>query len=358
MPTRLQDGINRVKDNWTYVLQVGLAAGLSYWVGLLIGHEHPFFAPMSVVIVLSTAGGERFRKSLELVVGVSVGVGLGDLIVASIGSGPWQIAFGVMCAVTAGMLLDRGVLVANQAAFASILVATILPPSTSGGFERMTDAFIGGIVGLIVLGFFPILPLRAGQREVAKMLRITSTILAEVARELPDHDTAGIAESLHKARGTQTGINKMIAAAQESKEAISVSPLMWRSRTRLGALLRILDPVDNAIRNTRVLARRALALVEDNGEVSAAQLAVIAKLSAITCALADALQHPHPAPGELDDLAEQLHVLAHQAHPNIAAGRPLSAHAILAQSRSIIVDLLEICGHSRDEALDVMRSAS
>lgn len=41
---RFQQGLMRLHSNWIYVIQAGLAAGLSYWVGLhLFGHEQPFF---------------------------------------------------------------------------------------------------------------------------------------------------------------------------------------------------------------------------------------------------------------------------------------------------------------------------
>lgn len=351
LPTsRITEGIDRLKDNWPYVLQVGLASGLAFWVGLLIGHEHPFFAPMSVVIVLSTTGGERFRRSIELVVGVSVGVGLGDLIVASVGTGVWQIALGVMSAVAVGIFIDKGPLLANQAAFASVLVATILPPSTSGGFDRMTDALIGGIVGLVVLALFPISPLRSGRREISHMLGIAAGILDQVAKALPRYDAASISAALATARGTQAGINKMIAAAQESKEAARFSPFLWAQRSRIASMLRILNPVDNTIRSTRVLARQALILAEAQGRTSEEQVQMIAELSQIAETLAHAYAGHEAEHLVIPKLVKQLQGLAVRAQPEILATQVLTQQALLVQTRSLIVDMLQICGMSRKSA--------
>ena len=106
----------RLQTKWFYILQVAIAAGAAYWAAhVVFGHDIPFFAPMATIIVLSTTGGERFRRSVELVVGVSLGVGLGDLIIANIGSGTWQIAVAVGIAIALGTFIDRSVLLANQA---------------------------------------------------------------------------------------------------------------------------------------------------------------------------------------------------------------------------------------------------
>ncbi|GAA1471557.1 FUSC family protein [Corynebacterium felinum] len=356
---RVREGMQRLQVHWFYIVQAGIAAGLSYWVGLhLFGHQHPFFAPMATVIVLSTTGGERFRRAVELVVGVSVGVGLGDLMIAGFGTGVWQIAIGVTLAITVGTFLDKGVLVANQAAFAAILVATILPPSTSGGTDRMVDAFIGGMVGLIVIALLPESPLKQGRKEVSRLLGITSTVLHEVAQALKDNDERAIRRALQNARGTQGVINNMIAAARAGEENLTFSPLMWRQRHKIRSLKRILNPVDNAIRNTRVLARRALVLAEDKDEVSAEQILIIEELSQVAHELHVLFQGTDSSHTQIPELVRRLRVLGGQAGLDVAEGRVLSAQMILGQSRSIIVDLLQICGLSRRSGIAILRPTS
>lgn len=101
--TRIEEGWHRLNEGWLYIIQAAVAAGLSYWVAAhVVGNPDPFFAPMATIIVLSTTGGERFRRAMELVVGVSVGVGIGDLMIAFIGSGVWQIAVAVAVAIAFG----------------------------------------------------------------------------------------------------------------------------------------------------------------------------------------------------------------------------------------------------------------
>jgi Fusaric acid resistance protein-like len=70
------------------------------------GHPRPFFAPIAAVVSLN--GARRLRRAVELVVGVSVGVGVGDLLIAAIGSGAWQISLVVALAMAAAVWLDGG----------------------------------------------------------------------------------------------------------------------------------------------------------------------------------------------------------------------------------------------------------
>ena len=138
----------RVRKRLFAILQVAIAAGLAFWVAqTLVGHPLPFFAPITVVIILGLAGGERIRKALELSLGVIVGVGLGDLLVHYTPDGPWMIPLVVGVSLLVASFLSKSPLVSNQVAIGSILIATILPPGTEGGGpDRMLDAFVGAAI--------------------------------------------------------------------------------------------------------------------------------------------------------------------------------------------------------------------
>lgn len=354
---RFRQGLLRLRANWVYVLQAGLAAGLSYWVGLnVFGHAEPFFAPMATVIVLSTTGGERFRRSVELVLGVSLGVGMGDLLISVVGPGTWQIAVAVSASIALGMLVDKGVLVANQASFAAVLIATILPPGTSGGFDRMIDALTGGVVGLIVIGLFPQSPLKMGRKEIAKILGLTSEVQFRVAAALKTADAAALAAALTDARGSQAGINNMIAATKFGKETVTVSPLLWHQRSRIKSMIRVLNPVDNAMRDTRVLTRKALVLTEDHETASPKQIELIEGLAGVTARLSDLYYGKGEVneSREIPELVATLREISGAADLSVAGGSGLSGHAVLAQTRSLCVDLMQICGQSRRSAIEAL----
>ncbi|MFV8381588.1 FUSC family protein [Corynebacterium hindlerae] len=351
---RLREGAQRVAVSWPYILQLGITAGLAYWVSLRVfGHPQPFFAPMATIIVLSTQGGDRVRRSIELVLGVAVGVGLGDILIYYVGTGVWQIAVGVIVSVTAVMFIDKGVLAANQAAFASVLIATIFPPGTAGGPERMFDALIGGVIGVVMMGLIPKSPLKDGRREIAKILSTIAAVMEELVEALSARDGRQVSDVLERARSSQAAINTMIAAAHTGKEVVKTSPIMWKQRRELRSILRVLGPVDNAMRNTRVLVRRAGVLLDDHSTVSSRQLEILTELSEIMHELSEVFWQKSDAAlsPEIPKLTVRLRKLAAQAHPDIADPATLSGIMIVGQTRSLIVDLLQVCGLSRQSAV-------
>jgi len=114
LPGRSRSGVTaslvRVRGGLALALQSGVAAGLAWFIAHnLIGRPTPFFAPIAAVVCLGVSLGQRLRRVGELVVGVSVGVGVGDALISWIGSGPWQIALVVGLAMSAAVLLDGGV---------------------------------------------------------------------------------------------------------------------------------------------------------------------------------------------------------------------------------------------------------
>lgn len=361
----IDDSLNaRLRRVWkrrlTY-LQAALAVILAYWVATSVfGHPLPFFAPIAAVIILGLSGGERLKRAFELTLGCALGVAFGDLVIAGIGSGYWQISVAVAISMMAAAFISKAQLVSNQMAIASILIATLMPPGSSDGFDRAVDALIGGFVAILIMALIPTSPLSAGRQEVSKVLGIAASVLNDVAEALRAGDTRALDEALSAVRGTQQDINTMLAAGKNARETATVSPLLWSERRRVRSLERILAPVDNTIRNVRVLARRALVLTEDEDTVAPEQIEMIDELAEITLALSDLYERQAEVSEatEIPELVHRLRVLGARAGISVAEGRVLSAHVILAQTRSIIVDLLQVCGMSRESAVSVLAPSS
>ncbi|WP_080796777.1 FUSC family protein [Corynebacterium pacaense] len=353
----LRNRVLRVRARALFILQSALGAGIAYWFAVEIaGHPQPFFAPISAVIILGLSGGDRIKRATELTFGCAVGVGVGDLVVLQIGTGHWQMFVVIAAALTVASFLSKAPLVSNQMAIGGILIATIMPPGESAGFDRMIDAFIGGVVGILVTALIPTSPLRAGRIQVANLLGIASGVLYDVADALRAKDAKALGVALDAVRKTQADVDKLNTAASSGKEMITLSPFLWGNRSRIRSLFRILSPVDNMIRNVRVLARRAFVLTEDGDEVSERQVEIIEELASVALSLSELYErHKEVSEAiEIPELVRRLRLLGAQVGVEVAQGRVLSAQVILAQSRSIIVDLLQICGMSRESAVSVL----
>jgi uncharacterized membrane protein YgaE (UPF0421/DUF939 family) len=97
-------GIERLRINGWPVVQTAVAASVAYFLAVvLFGHERPFFAPIAAVICLGVTLGERWRRAVELVFGVAIGLVLADLLVLVIGTGAARIGAVVLLAMAAAV---------------------------------------------------------------------------------------------------------------------------------------------------------------------------------------------------------------------------------------------------------------
>ena len=165
------------------------------------------------------------------------------------------------------------------------------------------------------------------------------------------NDPKPIEEALRTVRATQSGIDALRTDLKGGREIARISPMYWNHRNRLAALAATADPIDNAVRNIRVLARRSLTLVRDDEILDPRVVDEVEKLAHAVEVLRQMILAD---PGQKPDAAEAARVLrsvAAGAKPELISEAGLSATVVLAQLRSIIVDLLQVAGLKRISAL-------
>ena len=352
--TRFDDALKRLRGSALPIVQCGLAAGLAWLVAFdVVGHERPFFAPIAAVISLGVSLANRLQRAVELVVGVSLGVLVGDLIIAAIGSGWWQIALVVTLAVAMAVFANGGTLLVNQAGASAVLVATLLPPGQAGGVDRCVDALIGGAVGVLVAAVIPSDPVAPVRRTSRELLDELAAVLRGVAGALRDRDADAALAALERARRTQPLIDSLRGALHGGREVTAVSPLHRRRRRVLSRYAELAERADYAMRNTRVVARRAYAALLD-GEPPVPDLPDV--LTELACAV-DRLTAELRREGDLARArAAVVDVVVHAKVMSVETADLLgdSEQVLVAQIRSIALDLLQATGLTRDEARAAM----
>ncbi|NUR92459.1 MAG: aromatic acid exporter family protein [Nonomuraea sp.] len=324
--------------------QCSIGAAIAWVVAMdLLGHPRPFFAPISVLICVGVGLGQRLRRVVELVVGVSLGVGVGDLLVSWIGSGPWQLALTVALAMTVAVLLNSGALFIAQAGSSAVLVTSLLPQEGTGGLDRMADALTGGVIGIAAVALLPASPFTIAAKHASEVLDALSTVLEKTAVSIERHDAELAAEALEEARGTQSVIEEFEQALRTSREIATISPLHWHRRTRLARYDTAATPIDHALRNARVLARRTLSALGEPNRPSSALATSLREVSEAALLLQLELNA-----GREPELARQaLLAVASRQRPERLG---FSSDVITAQLRSIAVDLLEATGLPHEDA--------
>ncbi len=359
----LQARLKRVRKRFLPIMQTGLASGLAYYLAHdVAGHPRPFFAPITVVIIVGMTGGDRVSKSVDMALGCILGVLVGDLIFYRLGAGGWQIAVIVAGSLLIASFFSSSVLINNQAAIGAILIATIMPPGAEvTGIDRTVDAFIGCVVALATIALIPQAPMASARAEVSKVMGIMSSVLDDVAKGLRHGDAEIIDEALEIIRGSQTGIDDLASAVKSGEEASRVSPFLWGTRRYINSLARVIPPVDNAVRTSRVLARRARVLVEDNDACSPQQVEILDTLAHVCLEISEVydVNSRVAQANVIPECVNQLRGAAQNAGMSaLPEDAVLSAYAVLAQTRSLIVDLLMVCGMSRESAVAALAPTS
>jgi uncharacterized membrane protein YgaE (UPF0421/DUF939 family) len=333
-----------------------VAAGAAWLVAHdLVGHQRPFFAPIAAVISLGVSLANRVRRVVELVLGVSLGVLVGDLLISRIGSGWWQIALAVILAVAVAVFADGGAMLVNQAAASAVLVATLLPPGQAGGLDRCVDALIGGLVGVLVVAVVPSDPVAPVRRAARTLLDELAAVLSDAADALRARDADAARVALLRARRTQPSIDSLRTALRGGHDVTAVSPMHRRRRRVLARYTELAERADYAVRNARVLLRRTYAAllddepaVPDLPDVVAELAAAVRRLTAELTREGDLTRARQP----VVDVVRHAKVMADDA-----ALLGESEQVLVAQLRSIALDLLQATGLGRDEARAAMQGA-
>ena len=245
---------------------MAIAVGVSWYVASeVFGHTNTYFAPIAAAVVLRVAPGQRTKRAVEMVAGITVGIAVGDLVVREIGVGGWQIALIVTMAVSVAILLGAGNLIASQAAATAVLVASL--PSPDASYTRFTDALIGGCVGLTVLIAVPRSPLTPLRRLVDPFLAQCADALAQSADALARRDADAASRALHDAYDIGRLGHSYSRELQQSQETALLSPVRRHELSEVDRYIDATPHIDGLARDTRVLCRAVRGAIETDASV-------------------------------------------------------------------------------------------
>ena len=339
----------RVRAKGWHLVQAAVAASVAYFIAAdVLGHPTPFFAPIAAVVSLGTSYGQRLRRVAEVTLGVAVGVLVADLLVLWLGTGAWQIGLVVALAMSTALLLDAGALFVTQAAVQSIVVAT-LAPTGGQALVRWTDAVVGGAVALVAATVVPAAPLRRPRDQAAHVVDTIAALLRGASQGIRDGDVEETLDLLAGARETEVVIDELKQAATEGLSVVRSSPFRARHREPLRKLAELTEPLDLALRNTRVIVRRTAVAAYRHTRVPDEYAAFCDELAGALDEVAAELR------ADRSPAAVQPRLLKlGRASARLPRSQELSAEVILAQLRSVIADLLRVTGMGSLEATDAI----
>jgi uncharacterized membrane protein YgaE (UPF0421/DUF939 family) len=322
---------------WPILQTAAAAVGSWYLAKLLLPEQQPVFASIAAVIAVGATYGQRSERAIELIGGVVLGIGVADLLVRAIGSGPAQIGLMVLLAMSAAVVLGGGPLLVTEAAVSAILLVVLEPTSAGLAGSRVIQALVGGGVALGVSALaFPPDPVLLVRRSAQGVFSSLGRTLEELAAALAERDTARAEAALASAREIDDGVRALDEALALGRETARYSLARRSSRAELDRYQRGARHIDFAVRNTRVLSRHVARFLRNNRAAPDGLAAAMRDLSLAVWALAAELDDPRRG-SQVRRYASRAAGLAVES---FESDRDLGLAEIVAQVRSTAIDLV------------------
>ncbi|HEX5255216.1 MAG TPA: FUSC family protein [Mycobacterium sp.] len=233
-------GGKRLRVVWFNLVQTAVAAGLSWYLAHdVLDHPQPFFAPIAAAVSLSTSNVLRAQRAVQMMIGVTLGIGVGSLVQGLLGPGDVPIAVAALVALGAavfigGGFIGHGMMFANQTVVSAILVLALYRGGV--GLERIFDALIGGAVAIVfAVLLFPADPLTVLRNARVGVLGVLHDVLSRAAdvaagRKAPPPDWPLTAvDRVHEQ------LSGLLEARTTARHVVTIAPRRWGLRTTIEA---------------------------------------------------------------------------------------------------------------------------
>jgi len=290
-----------------------------------------------------------------MMLGVALGVGVGDLLFRVIGAGVGQLALVVTLAMAAAVLLSPGRILLTEAGVSAVLVATIEP--TTRGFPptRFIDVLIGGIFALVFSQLlFPVHPVRVVCDAAESVLAELASTLEDVARAVQAGDLDLAEGTLLRARRVSDDWAEFDHALAVGREAARFAPRRRRLQRRFANYQDVELPLGLLVRDIQVLARGAVRGLTIGDAVPLPLIEALLQLARALAALADGLEDSS-GDGQLREVALRAATLATATVP---ADHNISVGLLVGYTQATAADLLRATGLEREHAHELVGAAA
>lgn len=233
-------GAQRVRGVWFNLVQTSVAAGLSWYLAHdVLAHPQPFFAPIAAAVSLSTSNVLRAQRAIQMMIGVTVGIGTGTVVQELLGPGTVSITVAALIALLAAVfigqgLIGQGMMFANQTVVSSILVIALYRSGV--GWERIFDALIGGSLAIVIsVLLFPANPLAVLRSSRLAVLSTLEWVLERTGDLVRGRQAPAADWPLPAVDRVHEQLGGLIQARTTSRQIVRVAPRRWGLRDAVRA---------------------------------------------------------------------------------------------------------------------------
>ncbi|RHW38957.1 FUSC family protein [Neobacillus notoginsengisoli] len=146
MSIRKKDFVNKTRLVW----KMAIASAISWELAKFAGSDHPYLAPLSVILCLQTTIDRSIRFSIHRIAGTIVGVLLIAWVVTHLPFNGWSLGLLLLAGTLAAKWLKMDETALHQVAITVLLLFAFERKSGDYGFDRIVDTLIGAAVAVAI----------------------------------------------------------------------------------------------------------------------------------------------------------------------------------------------------------------
>jgi hypothetical protein len=350
----LRELVSLERDTLRRLAKSTLAAVLAWEAMDQLGSPRPVLGALGAILVVQVTVRASLARSIQLTVGVMVGLGTAVVLGQVLGLHWWSIGLAVLLSLVLGEILRLGPF-SSQVAISALLALSL---GSGYGMTRAFDTAIGAVIGVIVNAVIvPPSLVSEGARQMRGIAENLGSLLGDIGHGLiagpPDKST--LARWLVRSRDIAGDLRRSVALIDQGEESLRYNPRPGAAQDGLARLREARLALEHSTVQTRGIARSLMDLdahdlVRDNPAVRApvsGGVHAIGELRVHAGGTVSAFGRLQESPGSVPDRehAESEHVAAIAAQRS--ASQRLRQVSILDADRdrllsSILVDAVRL----------------
>lgn len=258
-----RDSLTRVRESLWQILQLVAASFFSYLVAhFVLGHPAPLLSVTVAISSLGFARDTRPGRVASTAIAMVVGVSISEVLLLTFGHGALQLAVAIAVSLILARAFSKNPAFALTVTLQAVLVQLLAAP-TGGPFARVIDGLVGGLMALTFTALLPRNPIKLARKDAAALFGLMKKTLADLRQVALTSDPEVADDALRKIRKSQPLVDNWQGSLDSALAISKVSPFYRWAQLEMAQQRQLLEGMDLATRNLRVITRRVDFLLQE-----------------------------------------------------------------------------------------------
>lgn len=143
--------IKKQNQDFTILIwKMAIGSVLSWEIAKLLGSDHPYLAPLTVILCIQATMQKSMLLSIKRVIGTIIGILVILIIASKMSINGWNLGLLILigCYISKWLKLDR--IIIHQTALTILFVFVFEHQSKDYALDRMTDTLVGVVVTVLI----------------------------------------------------------------------------------------------------------------------------------------------------------------------------------------------------------------